>query len=146
MSRYKPSDLARLGPDAQKQIRLVQLAATMQELEQEQRKRGNKYGARGYTDADGKRHDSKAEGRRYEELKLMQRSGLITNLIHQPTFDLEVNGILICRYRADAEYYTADGVRVIEDTKSKATVTPLYRVKRALMSAIHGITITEVMT
>lgn len=142
MSRYKPDDIARLGPDAQKQIRLVQLAATMQEMEQ---KRRNKYGAESYKDGEGKHHASKAEGKRWEELKLMQRSGLITNLIHQPSFDLTVNGILICRYRADAEYLTADGMRVIEDTKSKATITPLYRVKRALMAAIHGITITEVM-
>jgi hypothetical protein len=141
MSRYKPTDLARLGPDAQKQIRLTMLAATMQELEH---KRRNKYGAEHYTDADGQHHDSKGEGRRWEELKLMQRSGLITNLIHQPSFDLIVNGVPICKYRADAEYYTADGERVVEDFKSPATVTPLYRVKRALMAAIHGITITEV--
>jgi Protein of unknown function (DUF1064) len=143
MSRYKPDDIARLGEGAQKQIRLAMLAATMQALEQ---KRRNKFGAEAYTGADGKHHASKGEGGRWEELKLMQRAGLIEGLIHQPTFALEVNGIAICKYRADAEYFTADGVRVVEDFKSPATAKhPVYRIKRALMAAIHGITITEVM-
>jgi hypothetical protein len=140
MSRYRPEDLARMGDGAQKQIRLALLAATMQQLEKQRR---NKFGAEAVTGADGKRHASKGEARRWEELKLMHRSGLITDLIHQPTFDLAVNGMLICRYRADAEYYTADGVRTVEDFKGVRT--PVYRIKRALMAAIHGITITEVV-
>ncbi len=140
MVRYRPDDIARLGPSAQEQIRLAGLARTMQEGLKAQR--ANKFGAKGYHDAEGRWHDSKGEGGRWEDLKIMQRAGLISSLIHQPRFDLEINGVKICEYHADAEYLTADGVRVVEDFKG--VVTPIYRIKRALMAALHGITITEV--
>lgn len=144
MSRYRPCDLERLGADARRQIDLARVAMRCQDTLKAEKagKTDNKFHARSHTDDDGRFHASKAEGKRWHELKLMHRAGRITNLIHQPTFDLEINGVLICRYRADAEYLDADGKRVIEDTKG--VVTPVYRIKRKLMAALHGITITEV--
>jgi len=148
MSRYKPADLERLGDSARRQIDLARLAMRCQDKLKAEREasrlscKRNKFGAKSYTDADGTFHASKAEGTRWHELKMLHRSGRITNLIHQPSFDLEINGVLICRYRADAEYIDADGQRIVEDVKGVRT--PLYRLKRKLMAAIHGITITEV--
>lgn len=148
MSRYKPADLERLGENARRQIELARLAMRCQDklkAEVAASAKRNKFGAKSYTDDDGRFHASKAEGKRWHELKLMHRAGRISNLIHQPRFDLTVNGVVICRYVADAEYIDADGKRVIEDTKSPVTAkNPVYRLKRKLMAAIHGITITEV--
>ena len=142
MIRYKPTDLARLGPDAQKQIRLTLLAATMQELEA---KRRTKYG-NVVTEVDGRKFDSKAEAEHYAELKLLQRSGRITELVCQPEFPITVNGITVAKYIADFEYRDQDGNRIIVDVKSAATAkNPCYRLKRKLVEVIHGITVTEVM-
>jgi hypothetical protein len=143
LSRYKPSDLERLGENARRQIELARIAMRCQEtLKAEKAAKPNKYNARSYTDADGRFHASGIEGSRWHELKLMHRAGLISNLIHQPKFDLTVNGVVVCRYIADAEYLDADGNRIIEDTKG--VVTPIFRIKRKLMTALLGITITEV--
>jgi hypothetical protein len=142
MGRYKPTDLARLGPDAQKQIRLTLLAATMQELEQQRR---SKYG-NVVTEVDGRKFDSKAEAARYGELKLLQRSGRITELVCQPEFPITVHGVTVAKYIADFEYRDQDGKRIIEDVKSSATAkNPCYRLKRKLVEVIHRITVTEVM-
>lgn len=143
MSRYKPTDIARLGPDAQKQIRLTMLAATMQALESQRR---SKYG-NVETELDGRKFDSKAEAARYAELKLLHRSGRITELICQPEFPITVNGITVARYIGDFEYRDADGKRIVEDVKSTITArNPCYRLKRKLVEVLHQITITEVMS
>ena len=47
------------------------------------------------------------------------------------------------KYIADFTYYE-NGHLVVEDVKSKATVTPVYKIKRRLMQEIYGITIKEV--
>lgn len=142
MSRYKPDDIARLGPDAQKQIRLTMLAATMQELEKQRR---SKYG-NVVTELDGRKFDSKAEAARYADLKLLHRAGRITELICQPEYPITVNGITVARYIADFEYRDIEGKLVIEDVKSPVTAkNPCYRLKRKLVEVIHQITITEVM-
>jgi len=85
-------------------------------------------------------------------LHLLQKAGEIFDLRAHPqvTYTFEVNGVLICRYRPDFVYYDAIGTSnsfwepIVEDTKSKATMTPTYRIKKKLMKAIHGIDITEV--
>ena len=90
---------------------------------------------------DGVRFDSQAEARRHGELTLMQRAGEISDLARQVPFDLQVNGHHIARYVAD-HVYTKDGERVVEDTKGVAT--PVYKIKRSLMAALHGVKIVEV--
>jgi hypothetical protein len=152
MSRYKPADLERLGENARRQIELARLAMRCQDKLKAERAlsvapKRSKFGAKSYTDAEGRFHASKAEGTRWHELTLMHREGQITNLTHQPKFSLEINGVKICRYIADAEYVDADGKRVIEDTKGgKATMTAVFRIKRKLMAAILGLEITIVGT
>ena len=96
-----------------------------------------------------KTHQSKLEARRCDELHLMQQAGEIRKLQAHPqvTYRLEVNGALIARYVTDF-VYEQSGIGphclIVEDTKSKATMTPTYRLKKKLMLACHGITITEV--
>ena len=97
------------------------------------------------TEVDGIRFDSKAEARRYSELKLLESAGEIWGLIRQPRFDLVVEGAKIGTYVADFHYYEKDHwTRVIEDVKSPATKTPLYRLKKRLVKALYGIDVTEV--
>lgn len=94
------------------------------------------------TELDGRVFDSKKEAARYQELKLLEKSGQICNLECQPEYELRVNGELICKYRGDFKY-TKNGDEVCEDVKSAPTKTPAYRIKKRLMRAIHGIEIYE---
>lgn len=101
---------------------------------------------------DGVRFDSKKEAARWRELKLKLEVGLIRDLQRQVEFELKVNDVLICKYVADFTYresvygpeFNAWYNETVEDVKSKATRTALYKLKKTLMFAIHGITIKEV--
>ena len=87
--------------------------------------------------------DSKAEARRYAELKLLEGGGLIRDLSLQQQYDLDVNGTRVGRYVADFVYLDNEtGERVVEDVKGVRT--PVYRLKKKMMKAIYGIEITEV--
>ena len=93
-------------------------------------------------------YDSRKEHRRANQLKLMQRAGLISNLREQVKFVLiptqrDAAGNLLekeCSYYADF-VYDKDGQLVVEDTKGVRT--PEYRLKRKLMLYVHGISIVE---
>ena len=100
----------------------------------------SKYGAI-VTEVDNHKFPSRAEARRYMELKLLLRAGAITDLELQPRFDLHVNGIKVATYIGDFAF-CENGYRVVEDVKGVRT--PVYRLKAKLMKAIHGITIREV--
>jgi hypothetical protein len=89
---------------------------------------------------DGIRFDSKKEAARWGELLLMRSAGLIADLERQVRFDLDVNGVRVCRYVADFTYVEGDCV-VVEDCKGFRT--PEYKLKRRLLLAIHGIEIRE---
>ncbi len=92
---------------------------------------------------DGISFDSSKEARRYQELLLLERTGVIQNLRRQVRFPLSVNGQLICTYVADA-VYIENGHEIVEDTKSPVTrKLPVFRIKSKLMRAIHGIAIRE---
>lgn len=96
------------------------------------------------TEVDGLRFSSKKEARRYSELKLLERGECLSHLRVQPRYDIVIAGLKICTYVADFAYMTATGERV-EDVKSEATrKIPLYRLKKKLMQAVHGIKIVEV--
>ena len=93
---------------------------------------------------DGIKFDSKKEARRYQELKLMERAKAIRDLKMQVAFPLikkSQYGREI-KYVADFTYFEDDKL-VVEDTKSTATKTPLYRLKKRLMGEIYGIVIKE---
>lgn len=107
-------------------------------------KKRNKYGAKktgGH--ASGKEHE------RANQLKLMQRAGLISNLREQVKYVLiptqrDSAGNLLekeCSYYADF-VYDKDGVTIVEDTKGFRTAE--YKLKRKLMLHVHGISIKEI--
>jgi hypothetical protein len=92
-------------------------------------------------------HHSAMEAARCDELHAMQTGGLISELeAHpQPKFSLDVDGTHICDYMADFAYWDRDGqVRIVEDVKGYAGDTAVYRLKRRLMLACHGIEVSEV--
>lgn len=88
---------------------------------------------------DGIRFHSKAEARRYSELRLLERAGEITGLKLQERFDMIIEGVLICRYHADFSYSDRSGQRIVEDVKG--VLTAEFRLKSKLMKALHKIEI-----
>lgn len=103
----------------------------------------NKYHAK-KTTFEGLTFDSIHERDRYVELLLMERAKAIQDLKTQVAFPLIPKtkyGREIV-YRADFTYYE-DGKLVVEDTKSPATKTPLYRLKKRLLAEKYGLVIKE---
>lgn len=94
------------------------------------------------TVVDGQAFDSKREAHRFGELKMLERSGIITELRCQPKFPLMVNGVKICTYIADFHYIGQDGREVVEDVKGMRTAT--YILKAKLMIACYGVRVVEV--
>jgi len=94
------------------------------------------------TEIDGFVFDSKKEASRYLELKGMQKIGLIYDLKRQVKYRLDVNGMKVCGYIADFVYRKKGGEEIIEDVKGVRT--DVYRLKKKLMKAIHGIDIIEI--
>lgn len=112
---------------------------------------------------DGIKFDSKKEAKRYQELKMLEQAGHITDLKRQAKYVLipaqyepsdevyvkgkdkgkKKKGRLIereCAYYADF-VYTENGKTVVEDTKG--VKTPEYIIKRKLMLYVHNIKIKE---
>ena len=96
------------------------------------------------TNVGGKSFRSKLEAGRWSELLLLEKAGEIRDLQNEVPFRLDVNGKHICKYIADFVYTDARGNIIVEDTKSTATKTPVYNLKKKLMLALHGIEIQEV--
>jgi hypothetical protein len=91
---------------------------------------------------DGIRFDSKAEAKRWAELRLLERAGVILDLQRQVSFPITFGGVKITTYRADFVYREAEtGETAIEDVKGVRT--PEYRIKAKLMAA-QGMPIREV--
>ena len=109
-----------------------------------------KYHARKVT-VDGETFDSQKEYMRWCELKLLEKAGKISDLRRQVKFELipsqkDEHGKVIergCVYYADA-VYVENGKTVVEDTKSPATRTDVYKIKRKLMLWRYGIRVVEV--
>lgn len=119
----------------------------------------SKYGAV-KTLVDGIKFDSKAEARRYYELKLLQQAGEITELELQPKFPLRVVSTtgtvlgaakaltgthrdIIGTYIADFAYRDRTERRIVEDVKGMKTL-PLSRWKMKHVAAQYGITVSEI--
>lgn len=93
--------------------------------------------------------DSIKEMNRYKELVILEKVGLIKDLVLQETFVLiapskKSRGLT---YRCDFSYFDVEkGIKVVEDVKSKITAKlRTYKDKKKLMKAIHGIDIKEVI-
>lgn len=89
---------------------------------------------------DGIKFDSKGEAARYVVLRDRDAAGEIGNLRTQASYTLSVSGHKICVYRADFTY-DANGTAIVEDFKSRATITPTFRLKAKLMKACHDINV-----
>jgi len=92
---------------------------------------------------DGIRFDSKAELKRYKELKIIEQSGGIAELELQKEFLLipAQNGERKVSYKADFAYME-NGSMVVEDVKG--VITKDYVIKRKLMLFVHGIKIKQI--
>ena len=162
--------IAELPPHMQRQVLKKlkeedrQKKLTEEPIEEEKEKR-SKYRSSKVTVTlpDGTEHtfDSRKEARRYEELRIRQQAGEISDLRLQVKYVLipaqyepdiigkrggVKRGKLIereCAYWADFTYME-DGQLVVEDVKSPITKTPLYKLKKKLMLYVHGIRISEV--
>lgn len=94
--------------------------------------------------------DSQAEARRWHELTLLRRAGLIRDLRRQVSFELvpavprdgDTPAQRALHYIADFVYVDEDGQSVVEDVKGFRT--DVYRIKARLMLWRHGIKIKEV--
>jgi hypothetical protein len=102
-----------------------------------------KYGAI-RTEVDGITFDSKRESRRWSELRLLERAGEIVGLERQVEYPLSVAGIVIGKIKPDFRYSRA-GLVVVEDVKSKPTMTPLFRWKAKHLAAEYGVKLELVL-
>ncbi len=99
------------------------------------RRSRNKFGNKKIT-IDGINFPSLLQGRQYQGLKLLQASGQISKLQHEVPFRLEIEGKLICIYRADFVYEERDNPKVvIHEAKGKETA--VFRLKWKLMKALY---------
>ena len=107
----------------------------------------NKYHNKKTRTSDGIEHDSQKEARRWMELQLLQKAGLIGKLYRQVSFELipKQDGERACHYVADFVYEDLKtGKVVVEDVKSEATrKDKAYIIKRKLMLYLKGIKISE---
>ena len=95
------------------------------------------------TEIDGIKFDSAKESKRYANLKLLERAGVIENLKLQPRFLLQegftYNGHKERKIEYVADFqYERNGQTIVEDVKSKATRTPVYLLKRKLFLHKYG--------
>lgn len=88
-----------------------------------------------------KRFDSRFEAQRYQELVNLEKAGKITNLQTQVPFELQPGytnnqgkKIRPITYLADFTYSEGD-LLIVEDTKSPATRTEVYKIKKKLFEA-----------
>ena len=102
------------------------------------------------TVVDGVTFDSMAEAKRWHELVMLQRAGIITDLRRQVSFELvpsvkffgATRATPALRYIADFGYTdVATGRKTVED--KKGALTAVYKIKKHLMKALLGIDILE---
>ena len=124
-----------------------------------------KYKSQKVVDPDGNVFDSKKEYRRWLELRFLEKAGEISELQRQVAYELVpaqyetfkrygkrgqrlLDGKRLIEksvvYNADFAYKDNTGALVVEDTKSPATRTKDYIIKRKLMLHVHGIRVREV--
>lgn len=137
--------LSDLHGSARKQAEDLLIADTLREVAEkaEKPKRKHKYNAQP-VEIDGIWFASKAEAKRWTELRLSERAGTITDLIRQPRLKIVINGISVCAVVPDFKYVHG-GREIYEDVKSPATRTAVFRIKKILAQAVLGVQIVEVL-
>ena len=91
------------------------------------------------TVVDGITFDSAAEARRWEVLRMLERTGAVSGLERAVSFPLYVQCVEVGRYVADFVYFWPNRDRVIEDVKGVQTA--VFRLKARIMAA-QGMPIT----
>lgn len=101
----------------------------------------NKYRSKSMV-IDGHKFPSKKEGRRYQELKMLEKSGVISDLQLQVPYELvpKQGKVKPVKYVADF-VYKENGETVVEDVKG--IKTQVYKIKSKLMLWRYGIKIRE---
>jgi hypothetical protein len=102
---------------------------------------------------DGIKFDSKKERDRYIVLRLLEKQGLIHDLVCQPSFTLQPtfkkNGktYRAIKYLADFMYDDHEtGETIVEDVKTIGTMTDKYKIKKKLFEYKYKhLTIKEIM-
>ncbi len=101
------------------------------------------------TTVDGIEFASRKEAAQYSKLKMMEQNGLIRGLELQPKFPLLIRPfdqteppVQVGNYIADFAYTDGKTGLVVIDVKGFKT--PVYRLKKKIVEALYGITITEV--
>ena len=89
---------------------------------------------------DGKEFDSKREGNRYKELRLLERVGKISNLELQPRFLLQdsfkKNGKTYRKIEYVADYkYIENGKTIVEDVKGMQT--DVFKLKHKIFEKVY---------
>jgi len=96
-------------------------------------------------EVDGEVYDSKREARYAGVLQAMKRAGdkreRVAEVERQVVYGIEVNGHKICKYLLDFRVKYGDGR--VEHVDVKGYRTPVYKLKKKLVEAIHGIKIIE---
>ena len=102
----------------------------------------NKYNAR-KTVVDGIKFDSKMESQMYQQLKVLEKAGVIKNLKLQPEITLQPafedytgKKTRAIKYRADFSFYDndLDRFRVVD---CKGYKTAVYKLKKKMFDYVH---------
>lgn len=95
---------------------------------------------------DGMVFASIKEKKRYVDLRWQEEGRLITGLRRQVAYKLAVNGVDVCAYIADFVYVDLRGRERVEDVKGyrKGEAYRLFKMKKALMLAVHGVVVEEI--
>lgn len=112
-------------------------------LDNPRARRSGKYNNE-HCEVDGEKFDSKAEAKRWCELRLLAKAREITDLKRQVPYLLVPKTARPsggfereCSYVADFTYTDRTGRSVVEDVKG--ATTPEFVIKRKLMLHLHGI-------
>lgn len=100
-----------------------------------------KYGNR-KTVIEGIEFHSNREAERWLVLRAMERDGLIRDLRRQIDIPLVVNGVKVCKFVCDFEYFDVAAGCIVHDD-AKGFRTPEYRIKAKLYAALFGRAIRE---
>ena len=115
-------------------------APAMQPASAGAHKRRNKFG-NVRTELDGHTFASKAEAKYYATLKLREKAGEVTDIELQPVYVLQVKPRIT--FRPDFRFTdrVAGRVRVVD---VKGHETQVFRLKKRLLKAVHGIEVEVV--
>lgn len=144
-------DISKLPSQLADQVNRKLEAASAKKLAIERKNQSKQKFNAQTTEVDGVKFDSKIEKRRYDELMLLLRAGVISELkLHEEFTLIEAytlpNGERVRRMKYTCDFsYVRDGKKIVEDVKSKPTKTRDYMIRKKMMLDKYGITVSEVM-